>query len=403
MGGTWAQDHHSAPQWPASNSSPTQQQGRQRQRQQQQQQRQQRQRQQRRGLVLSAEERREQEDPPQPPHPPPQQQQAAHEAARPDPFSLVREEIDGVSERLRRCVVSEIPALERAAEYFFRAGAEGKRLRSTILLLLASSLAAAPPGADLIAVDDAPANQHPTDPRRRQQRIAGAGGRITGREGGRAGGREGRTLVRGLVASSPAGPPPGAQGSPLRNRLRPCSPPPPLRLPQPHTTTNHHTHHHHHHPSTHPPMRNNQIKPSEITELIHVASLLHDDVLDGAGTRRGLAAVNALFGNKVAILAGDFLLARASVSLASLRNSEVIELMSGALENLVAGEILQVRRAGGGGGGGGRGVRVGDAGGGLVMVVAVAVGGWRCLRLRAVLGRFCLMGGWRNWLVLCAG
>ena len=82
---------------------------------------------------------------------------------------------------------------------------------------------------------------------------------------------------------------------------------------------------------------------AEITELTHPrASLLHDDVIDGADTRRGLAALNALFGNKVAILAGDFLLARASVSLAALRNSEVIALMSQVLENLVAGEILQI-------------------------------------------------------------
>ena len=46
---------------------------------------------------------------------------------------------------------------------------------------------------------------------------------------------------------------------------------------------------------------------------------------------------------QVAILAGDFLLARASVSLASLRNNDVVMLMSQVLENLVAGEILQVR------------------------------------------------------------
>ncbi len=79
--------------------------------------------------------------------------------------------------------------------------------------------------------------------------------------------------------------------------------------------------------------------------MIHVASLLHDDVIDEATTRRGLKALNALFGNKVAILAGDFLLARASVTLASLRNTEVIELLSQVIEHLVSGEILQVNRS----------------------------------------------------------
>jgi geranyl diphosphate synthase len=96
-------------------------------------------------------------------------------------------------------------------------------------------------------------------------------------------------------------------------------------------------------PAAHPPSeRRRQQRIAEISELIHVASLLHDDVIDNADRRRGLRALNALFGNKVAILAGDFLLARASVTLAALQNSEVIALMSQVLEHLVAGEILQM-------------------------------------------------------------
>jgi len=169
-----------------------------------------------------------------------------------DPFSLVRSEIESVSERLRRCIVTEIPTLEQAAEYFFRAGHEGKRLRSTVILLMSTSLASVPTNPLFLTVDDSPADAHPPEQRRRQQRIA------------------------------------------------------------------------------------------EITELIHVASLLHDDVIDNADKRRGLKALNSLLGNKVAILAGDFLLARASVSLAALQNSEVIALMSQVLEHLVAGEILQM-------------------------------------------------------------
>ena len=58
-----------------------------------------------------------------------------------------------------------------------------------------------------------------------------------------------------------------------------------------------------------------------------------------------MKALNHVFGNKIAILAGDFLLARASVSLASLRNTEVVQLLSQVIEDLVSGEILQVPSA----------------------------------------------------------
>lgn len=65
-------------------------------------------------------------------------------------------------------------------------------------------------------------------------------------------------------------------------------------------------------------------------------------MIDDADSRRGLQALNTLLGNKVAILAGDFLLARASITLASLRNVEVIQLLSQVIEDLVSGEMLQV-------------------------------------------------------------
>eukprot|EP00611_Tribonema_gayanum_P012081 TRINITY_DN2260_c0_g1_i1.p1 TRINITY_DN2260_c0_g1~~TRINITY_DN2260_c0_g1_i1.p1 ORF type:complete len:442 (-),score=164.34 TRINITY_DN2260_c0_g1_i1:1010-2335(-) len=82
-----------------------------------------------------------------------------------------------------------------------------------------------------------------------------------------------------------------------------------------------------------------------ITEMIHVASLIHDDVLDEAETRRGGLAVHKLYSNKVAVLAGDYLLARASVLLARLNNVEVVEIMATALDSLVQGEIMQLQSA----------------------------------------------------------
>ena len=76
-------------------------------------------------------------------------------------------------------------------------------------------------------------------------------------------------------------------------------------------------------------------------ELVHLGSLYHDDVMDEADTRRGVESVNARWGNLVAILAGDFLLARASEIAASL-GTEVAGLLAATIGRLCEG---QVRRA----------------------------------------------------------
>lgn len=91
-----------------------------------------------------------------------------------------------------------------------------------------------------------------------------------------------------------------------------------------------------------PALLPSQLRLAEITELIHAASLLHDDVIDVADTRRGTLSVNSVFGNQLAVLAGDFLLARASVALARLRDCNVVELLSTVIEHLVRGEVLQM-------------------------------------------------------------
>ncbi|BGP38383.1 coq1 putative hexaprenyl diphosphate synthase [Rhodotorula kratochvilovae] len=86
-----------------------------------------------------------------------------------------------------------------------------------------------------------------------------------------------------------------------------------------------------------------QRRLAEITELIHVASLLHDDVIDLAATRRSAPSAPSLFGNKLSILAGDFLLARASLALSRLGSNEVVELVASVLANLVEGEVMQMK------------------------------------------------------------
>lgn len=86
-----------------------------------------------------------------------------------------------------------------------------------------------------------------------------------------------------------------------------------------------------------------QRRLAEITELIHTASLMHDDVIDHSQARRSAPSANIEFGNKMAVLAGDFLLGRASVALARLRDPEVTELLATVIANLVEGEFMQLK------------------------------------------------------------
>ncbi|HET9691149.1 MAG TPA: polyprenyl synthetase family protein [Acidimicrobiales bacterium] len=79
-------------------------------------------------------------------------------------------------------------------------------------------------------------------------------------------------------------------------------------------------------------------------ELVHLGSLYHDDVMDGADSRRGVESVNARWGNLVAILAGDFLLARASELAAGL-GTEVAALLARTIGRLCEGEVAQLERA----------------------------------------------------------
>jgi geranylgeranyl pyrophosphate synthase len=86
-----------------------------------------------------------------------------------------------------------------------------------------------------------------------------------------------------------------------------------------------------------------QLQLAEIIEMIHTASIIHDDVIDESTTRRGVTAINHNFTNKLAVLAGDYLLARASVSLASLEHHEVTRLISTVISDLVEGEFMQLK------------------------------------------------------------
>lgn len=80
---------------------------------------------------------------------------------------------------------------------------------------------------------------------------------------------------------------------------------------------------------------------AEITEMIHTASLVHDDVVDESDIRRGIPTVHSSFGSRIAVLAGDFLFAQSSWYLANLDNLQVVKLLSEVIKDFAEGEIQQ--------------------------------------------------------------
>lgn len=93
------------------------------------------------------------------------------------------------------------------------------------------------------------------------------------------------------------------------------------------------------------PARPRAAAPVELAacvELIHTATLLHDDVVDASLLRRGRDSANALFGNKAPVLVGDFLFARAFQIMVELGSPRVLTILSGAAATMAAGEVLQL-------------------------------------------------------------
>lgn len=87
------------------------------------------------------------------------------------------------------------------------------------------------------------------------------------------------------------------------------------------------------------------IQVASAVECLHTATLLHDDVVDGADTRRGRASVNARWGDRLAVLVGDFLLARASQTLVEDGNADILWSYSNTIRQMAEGEVLQLARS----------------------------------------------------------
>jgi len=80
-----------------------------------------------------------------------------------------------------------------------------------------------------------------------------------------------------------------------------------------------------------------------ITEMIHTASLLHDDILDASALRRGVSSAPAKYTNRLSVLGGHFMVTRAFTALVQLRNPEVTRMMSRTVPNLIEGEMIQMK------------------------------------------------------------
>lgn len=77
-------------------------------------------------------------------------------------------------------------------------------------------------------------------------------------------------------------------------------------------------------------------------ELIHMATLVHDDVVDDASLRRGAPTIKALYGNRVAMYTGDYMLARALEVITTVKNPKIHQILSKTLTKVVEGEISQI-------------------------------------------------------------
>ena len=80
-------------------------------------------------------------------------------------------------------------------------------------------------------------------------------------------------------------------------------------------------------------------------ELLHSATLIHDDVVDDASERRGFASINAMYKNKIAVLAGDYLLSKGMMIALENRDYQMLDMISETVKNMSEGEIFQLEKA----------------------------------------------------------
>ena len=84
---------------------------------------------------------------------------------------------------------------------------------------------------------------------------------------------------------------------------------------------------------------------ASMIELLHTATLVHDDIIDEANFRRGFFSINAIWKNKIAVLVGDFLLSRGLLLAVKNKAFDLLEIMSVTVQDMSEGELLQIEKA----------------------------------------------------------
>ncbi|KAF5381761.1 hypothetical protein D9615_005513 [Tricholomella constricta] len=235
-------------------------------------------------------------------------------ATRPDPFSLLAPQLGELRQSLLSLLQSGHPRLSEITRYYFLH--PSKQIRPIIILLFARATNGL---------------GRQWDQKLWEAQREGAGGRAEELDW---------PLTRPDVLndwnpSMPTNTAPFNTAFTLRP-LTPHRPPVPKRPPTQNTTSS---------PALYSPtyILPTQTRLAQIVEMMHTASLLHDDVIDESALRRGSPSAPAAFGNKLSILGGNFVLGRASGALSRLGDPEVTDLIASVLSNLVEGEILQTK------------------------------------------------------------
>lgn len=237
-----------------------------------------------------------------------------------DPLAAITAEIGELKHSLFHMLGSSSPALDSVAKYYFNA--EGKHLRP-LLVLLMSQATNGIAGPGWAAVEAQAREQLRSRSGGVDNALTSDGGVLNDWNPESMGAEKGGEMVFASPYRIPAEGqqrplPPAVKQNPFAELLPTGGPGSPTILPT-------------------------QRRLASIVEMIHVASLLHDDVVDASDLRRGEPSAPAAFGNKLSILSGDFLLGRASVALSRLGSGEVVELMATTIANLIEGEVLQLR------------------------------------------------------------
>ncbi len=89
----------------------------------------------------------------------------------------------------------------------------------------------------------------------------------------------------------------------------------------------------------------NSYRAAAMMELLHIATLIHDDVVDDATMRRGKPSINQVWKNKISVLMGDFILSKALINMIGIKDFDALEQISNTAEKLSAGEILQIEKS----------------------------------------------------------